>query len=242
LEREASGITLTLLLIGMLTLAFDIQPVKASGTIYIRADGSIDPPTAPIQREGDFYTLTGNITSDFDGIVIERDNMTLDGADYYVQGRGAEWSTGMNLTDRTNVTIRYVGIESFWCGVLLWESSNNRIYGNTIATNNLYGIALRASSNNMMYENMITENNLRGIKVAQDSNNNSIFKNTITNNSLGIQIGESASHNSIFGNSITNNKGGISIFLGSEFNSIFQNNVTNNTVQGIGLIQSVVKQ
>jgi len=32
----------------MLALAFNIQPVKASGSIYIRADGSIDPPTAPI--------------------------------------------------------------------------------------------------------------------------------------------------------------------------------------------------
>ena len=42
----ASGLMLTLLLIGMLTLAFSIEQVKASGTIYIRADGSIDPPHA----------------------------------------------------------------------------------------------------------------------------------------------------------------------------------------------------
>ena len=51
-RKAKSGIILTLLLsISMLTLAFDIQPVKASGTIYIRADGSIDPPTAPIQPD-----------------------------------------------------------------------------------------------------------------------------------------------------------------------------------------------
>jgi len=50
-RRIASGIMMTLLLIGMLTLAFDIQPVKASGTIYIRADGSTDPPTVPIASE-----------------------------------------------------------------------------------------------------------------------------------------------------------------------------------------------
>ena len=48
LKRMVSGITLTLLLIGMLTLAFDIQTVRASGTIYIRADGSIEPSTANI--------------------------------------------------------------------------------------------------------------------------------------------------------------------------------------------------
>ena len=55
LRKTVSGIMLAmLLLICMLTLAFKVQPVKTGGTIYIRADGSIDPPTAPIQRNGDF--------------------------------------------------------------------------------------------------------------------------------------------------------------------------------------------
>jgi len=48
LRKTVSGIMLTLLLVSMLTLAFNIQSVKANGTIYIRANGSIDPPTAPI--------------------------------------------------------------------------------------------------------------------------------------------------------------------------------------------------
>jgi hypothetical protein len=45
---------LTLLTLSMLTLAFDIQPVKAGGTIYIRADGSIDLSDAPIARADTF--------------------------------------------------------------------------------------------------------------------------------------------------------------------------------------------
>jgi len=49
MERKAkSGIMVILLLISMLTLALDIQLAKASGTIYIRADGSIDALTALI--------------------------------------------------------------------------------------------------------------------------------------------------------------------------------------------------
>ena len=87
-RRAVSVVIIAMLLTGMLTVAFNIQPVKAIGTIYIRADGSIDPPTAPIQRDGDIYTLTGNINSDTDGIVIERNNMTLDGAGYTLQGTG----------------------------------------------------------------------------------------------------------------------------------------------------------
>ena len=44
MKRIVSGIMFTLLLIGMLTLEFDIQLGKASGTIYIRSDNSFGPP------------------------------------------------------------------------------------------------------------------------------------------------------------------------------------------------------
>jgi len=46
--KAVSGTMLTLLLTGMLTLTVNIQPAKASETIYIRADGSVEPDTAPI--------------------------------------------------------------------------------------------------------------------------------------------------------------------------------------------------
>jgi hypothetical protein len=45
---------LALLLMGMLTLAFNVQPVKASGTIYVGAYGSVGFPSASIQ-----WTLIG---------------------------------------------------------------------------------------------------------------------------------------------------------------------------------------
>jgi len=47
-RKTVPGIMLTLLVASMLTLAFNIQSVRASGTVYVRADGSVDPPTAPI--------------------------------------------------------------------------------------------------------------------------------------------------------------------------------------------------
>ena len=49
-KKAVSGILLTLLLTGMLTLAFSVQTARADfSTIHIRADGSIDPPTALYQ-------------------------------------------------------------------------------------------------------------------------------------------------------------------------------------------------
>ena len=72
-----------LLLTSMLTLAFNVQPVKASGTIYIRADGSVDPQTTPILNVRNvYYTFTADI---HDSIVVERDNIVIDGAGYTVQ-------------------------------------------------------------------------------------------------------------------------------------------------------------
>src|SRR3972149_10387671 len=85
---------LTLLLIGMVTFAFNILPAKASGTIYIRADGSVDPPTAPISTVDNVtYTFTQNI---YDSIIVERDIIVVDGAAFILQGPGVfSWEEGV---------------------------------------------------------------------------------------------------------------------------------------------------
>jgi len=61
--RAVSGMMLTLFVFSMLTLAFNTQPVRAIGVVIrIKADGSVDPPTAPISSVDNVtYTFTGNI-------------------------------------------------------------------------------------------------------------------------------------------------------------------------------------
>jgi hypothetical protein len=59
-RRTVSAIVLVLLVAGTLALAFKVQPVRAIGTINIRADGSVDPPNAPIQQDGNVHTSTNN--------------------------------------------------------------------------------------------------------------------------------------------------------------------------------------
>ena len=69
-----------LLIIIVITAPFYIQPIEASGTIYIRADGSIEPITAYITSTDNFtYTFTGN---NYDSLEIERDNIIVDGAGF----------------------------------------------------------------------------------------------------------------------------------------------------------------
>jgi len=227
-KRTVSGIILILLLTGLFSLAINVRPVKGewTGTVYIRADGNIDPPDAPIiTYDNVTYILTDNISSSAHGIVVERDNIVIDGAGYTLQGTGIGPYNGVDLNGRSNVTIKNIIIITFYYGIRLDNSSNNNISGNKI-TNNRDGIWLSSSSNNSICRNNITGNARYGIKLSS-SYNNRISGNNITNNLDGIWL-SSSYKNRISGNNITaNTRYGIGLSTSSN-NSICRNNITNN--------------
>jgi len=223
-KKILSLIVLGMLLIGTLTLEFDIQPVKAGGTIYIHGDGSVDPVTAPITNfRNIYYTLTKDAN---DSIVIERDNIVLDGAGYTIHSGGQQ--NGIDLSYRSNVTIKNIKITSFGHGISLWYSSNNTISGNNITANYYQGISGYSSNYNIISRNNIA-NNRGGIYPYGSSNYNTIFGNTITaNEDFGIWL-DFSSYNDISRNKITANTGYGGIRLrGSSGNSISENDITNN--------------
>ena len=181
-------------LIGTLGLSFEVQRVKAEGTIFIRADGSIDPPDAPISTVDNVtYTFADNIAADADGLVIERDNIAIDGAGHTVQGTGS--GVGMRLSERSNVTICNSYITYFLSGIELYSSDNITVTRNNI-TNNEQGIWLDCSSNNSISGNNITANSWCGIFLGGSSGNNIVgnifadsglvvdnsYENTVENN------------------------------------------------------------
>jgi len=205
--------------------AFEVRRVEASGTIYIRDDGSIDPPTANITSlDNVTYTLIGNIN---DSIVIERNNIVIDGTGYTVQGTGS--GTGITLSGRSNVTIKNTEITNNAYGISLNSSSNSSISGNNI-THNSCGITLYSPSNyNSISGNNITANTQGGIRL-YSSNYNSVSGNNITANSMGdgISLHDSSSYNSIHGNNITANS--LALYGSSSYNSIYGNNITANNI------------
>ena len=235
-KRIVSGIMLSLLFVGMLTFAFNIQPVKAwTGTVYVRADGSIDPPDAPIQRDGNVYTLTGNITSDANGIVVERDGIVVDGAGYTVQGAGS--GTGIDIERRSNVIIKHIKIKTFATGIDLDYSSSIFIFRN-VMKNNTVGIGLYESSNNIISVNNITQKHARSRACAislHDSSYNIISVNNITYNYDGIRLYADSSNNTISGNNVAYNDGGVRLRSVYEAepsnNSIHHNNFIDNSEQ-----------
>jgi parallel beta-helix repeat protein len=214
------------LLVGLLSVAFNVQRAKATGTIYIRADGSIDPPTTPISTlDNVTYTFTGNIN---DSIVVERDNIVLDGATYTVQGTGIYYSKGIDLSTRSNVTIKNTTIKNYGYGIYLYDSLNNHISGNNIGTLNENGIMLINSTGNSISGNNITYNLPGAGIIFFSSSNSSIVGNNITYNQYGIYFSFGCSGNSISGNKFINN----GLFVSDSY----QTSVENNTVNGKPLV------
>jgi parallel beta-helix repeat protein len=219
---------LFLLLTNAFVFSFSVRSVNAAGIVYIRADGSIDPPTTPIQRNSNVYTFTGSINSDTDGIVIERDNIVLDGAGFTIQGS----ENGISLTSMSNVAIQNTNIRYFPYGIWVSYSSNNSISGNNI-TNSEYGILLDYSSNynSVNGNNMTAVDNYNthcGIHLNNSCNYNSISGNNIANNDIGISLASSF-NNSISGNSFDNN----GLFVAEDS---FGNVVSANLVNGKPLV------
>jgi len=192
----------------LMGLAFKIQLVESTWTetIYIRADGSIDPPTAPIQRDGDTYTLTDNI---FDEIVVERSNITIDGDGCTLQSPKLDWpgGTGFNLTSISNVAIKNTNIKGFRYGVYLYNSSNNKISGNEITGSKVissgdFCVCILSSSNNTILGNSL-KNSGRGVYL-DTSSNNTVSRNDIRNNHGGVRLGVGASNNLFYHNNFAN--------------------------------------
>ena len=219
----------------VLLFASEIRPVKANdpvysgffytGPVYILANGTVSPSSAPILRNGSDYTLTGNITSSTYGIVIQKSNVTIDGAGFTLSGSGQyTGEAGFNLTGTNHVTIKNTAITNFTFGIWLVSSSNNTVSGND-ATANHNGIALDLSSSSTISDNRITSNPDDGIAL-DSSSNNTVSGNNITNSGEGVAL-DSSSNNTVLGNNITNSADGI-LLASSPSNTISGNNITNN--------------
>jgi hypothetical protein len=60
--KSVFAVLLILLAFGLVVSALRIRPVEAIGNIYIRADGSVDPPTVPLTTADNVpYTFTDDI-------------------------------------------------------------------------------------------------------------------------------------------------------------------------------------
>jgi parallel beta-helix repeat protein len=211
--------------------------VNAEDTVYIRADGTVEG-TDKIQREGNIYTFVGDIVNQ--SIIVEKDNVVVDGAGYTIEGDGL--MSAIWLENRCNVTIKNMQMTHLGEGIrVMGNCENNSIIGNNftdigheVDTGNVIWVTFGAS-NTTISGNTITGNRV-GIFVYM-SGGTIISENYIASNGLGVWI--SGTNNHIIRNNITNNNVGVSIDFDN--NVIHNNNFVNNTVHTKINAQSPVK-
>jgi len=266
-KKAASGIMLTLLLASMLTLTFNIQPVKAEPRTWtVDDDGPADfnkiQEAVNAAGSGDIIFVKAGIY--YENVVVNRSLSLIGENSSSTIVDGMFTGTVMTITvgnvDITGFTIQEGGLSHPHAGIYVSSSGNNISYNiisnngygielncssdnivskNKIAANLKCGIWLEYSSNNRIYDNNITANG-DGIFLVYSSNRNNITRNNITANRFGGGIGLAlSSDNIVSGNKIiANNGGGIYLDVSSQNNSISGNHVTNNSQDGIWLMFS----
>ncbi len=169
-------VVLVFLLLSIALIGVSDGSTSALPVIRILSDGSIDPPTESIQRNGDMYTFTADV---YARIVVEKDNVVINGAgftlygnyngtrtDSWVVGEGPSqdydggaipWSIGIDLANeyRRNLTVRNLNIKNFYIGMYIW-TPNNTVTGCSVS-DNIVGILLSGDSN-ILTKNYIARN------------------------------------------------------------------------------------
>jgi len=223
--------------------------------IYIKSDGSIYPSTAPIQKVGDTYTFTSDII-DYT-IEVQRDNIIIDGAGFTINQTPIDtsqymmpsgWHPAIDITNRSNVTVKNTQFTHCISSVDLENSSSISITQNKITGNSYIAIFIYSSSNITIAKNNITSN-YQGMLII-DSKHIDILENSITQNSVGIQCyastlppklisdaTSSCAYVDIIGNNIIGNtKNGI--LLHASFHNHIEYNTIENNNNGIYLYPS----
>lgn len=237
---------LTLLLIGMLTLAFNVQPARAEPRRWIVDD----------DKPADFHTIQEavNAAEGGDIIFVKKGTyyenylkiskpLTIRGqkkSDTIIDGGGfgpVIRVLGKNVAI-SGFTVRN-GSQSW-----LWETGNaiflyyaqSCTISDNIVTNSRYGIVSYLGKGNTISGNTISDTN-QGVVLAH-AYNETVIENAISN---GVQVGSDppygiqvwgAYNNTVIGNSITN----ISDPMGTgiELYTSYNNKVVGNTISNIG--------
>jgi nitrous oxidase accessory protein NosD len=214
-----------------------LPPPPPTENAYIRADGSIEPSTLPIKREGRMYTFTNEIFNYT--LEVQCDNVVIDGAGFALQG--IDDHTGITLSNRRKVTIKNMNISQFDVCISITKSSNIIIMENNMSHKagiefdySNYCQIVRNSMSNHVYGSTsfsnIVGNTFTGAAYVQiGGDNNTISENRFKGDATSIKLSgsHSAKHNTISNNTIEAGGGdGINLSPDSIFNTVYGNNIT----------------
>ena len=119
------------------------------------------------------------------------------------------------------------------CGINLWNSSNNRLAGNIVSSNNEYGIYLQSSGDNEVTGNTADHNANGGICLYGSKSNNITGNTANDNDYCGIKV-DCSSSNLLAGNIVDSNRwDGIDLWYSG--NNTLTGNIISNNSYNFGL-------
>jgi parallel beta-helix repeat protein len=172
-------------------------------------------------------TSNTTLTEDhFGSIVIDADNVTLDGAGHTVHGPSALFH-GVLVSGRTGVTIKNLRVSGFnqGAGFLVGfsdEPTLGIVLRNNVAEQDHVGFALDRVTNSTLVGNTSHEHPTNGFAITTSSNDNILRNNAATNNGVrGFILAGTCNDNRLEGNVATANAlEGITVANGSARNTL----------------------
>jgi len=226
MRRVVSAILIATLFPNILYLALEIAPAGAVDTIYIRADGRVDPPDGRILSSDNVtYVFVSDI---IDLVVVERSGVLIDGSNHSLIG--LDTVNGLYLGNVSNVTIQNLLVRSFRNGIRI-EHSYNVTATRIEITKCKYGFSLVSTTHSTISENNVTGNTYHAIDLSSACDFNVISGNMLALNGEDGTAILSSQHNFVVGNSMTRNGNGVR--LGNcSFNTIADNVIADSSATG----------
>jgi hypothetical protein len=173
--KLTTAIIVLVIVSAVLLLFLTKQESSPRPRAFIRSNGNVEPSSAPIQRNGNSYSFTGDVYAEF---VVERSGIVIDGAGYtlhgpyngttenlWIIGNGSDqvtggtqipYSIGIDLSGgASGLTFRNLNIENYSIGTYIW-TTNNAFFNNSVSEC-VVGVLLSGSENNIT-ENYLARN------------------------------------------------------------------------------------
>jgi parallel beta-helix repeat protein len=247
-RKAVSGITLILLLVGMLILTFKIQPAKAEPeTIYVDDDNTSGPWDGTSEHPCQNITSALEHASANDTIYVYNgtysERVIVDKSISLI-GEGEKAKTTI-ISDSNNSTVyvsaNNVTISGFeivtdlpglgW-GIIFDNSSHSTISGNVVDVW-MYAILVEGGSRNKILDNRVVRSCLEaGLKLL-NSGNNIVTGNNLTNCHYAF-IMEGSNHNYVAFNNLSAHMGCSVIIWKSNNNSIVGNDIRYDMATTVG--------
>jgi len=189
MKRTALALLLLLLLVfsTVIVALFILFGAQTYSAVTIRPDGNIEG-TSLIQRQGDTYTLMGNLSC---GVHVQKSDIVIDGAGYAIKG-GDSNRIGISLSNNVpvnpsraqikNVTVKNLKIINCSFAIEFVPSVNDTFIGNYVADCTI-GFNIWWTHNHTLIHNTI-ENCETGITISFGGGGNVITENNIINSTV----------------------------------------------------------